>query len=84
MKFQDLKYHVELYGCNLDHIEDNKYLATNCINAHICEIEDLSSYSAITLSHYFFELGVPAPDFLSSNLQKYRSFRENIIKILVE
>ena len=84
MSFQDLLYHLEHYGCSVDHIEENRYTDSNCINAHICEIEDLDDYSDVTLCHYFFELSVPAPNSHKESLEKYKNFRNHIVKIPLE
>jgi len=79
MNFQDLIYHIQDNGCHYDHIEDNRYEARNCINAEYCEIEDLPLYSEVTLCHYFYELGIPAPPELYEALEKYRDLRDNIL-----
>ena len=84
MDFQTLKYHLEDYGCSVDHLEDILYGAINCINGHYCEIEDLPIYSHVTLSHYCFELGVPSLPGYEVQLDKYRHFRNNVVKIPLE
>lgn len=81
MNFQRLKYHLETYGCNLDHLEDNVYIASNCINSHICQIEELDEYSEITLCHYFFELSIPPPPEFYADFEKYSYFRNELVKI---
>lgn len=81
MNFQDLKTHLETYGCHIDHLEDNLYLCRNCITAHVCEIEDLTEYSEVALCHYFYELGVSAPTSLKILLNSYRDLRESLMKI---
>lgn len=81
MNFQDLKYHLESYGCTLDHIEDNLHFATNCINGNCCEIEDLPEYSSVTLCHYCYEVSIPALDGYEDHLERYREMRDNLITI---
>ncbi len=81
MNFQDLKYHLEKYGCTFDHMEDNVYWVMNSINLHVCQIEELKEYSKITLCHYFFELGVPPPHEYADFYDEYRNFRNDVVKI---
>jgi len=78
MNFQNLKNHIEEYGCTVDHLIEESYVAMNCINSESCIIEDLSFYSEPTLCHYFHELAVPAPPYLVLAMDKYRSLRENL------
>lgn len=81
MNFQDLQYHLEGYGCNLDHLIEECYHVTNCINGEVCLIEKLDVYAEFTLCHYFQELGVPAPDDMREAFERYRNFRETVGKI---
>jgi hypothetical protein len=78
MNFQSITQHLEHYGCTLDHLEGKSYMATNCVNAHICLIEKLSKYSKITLCHYWYELGIPAPAALKSEFTAYQELREQV------
>lgn len=78
MKFQQLVYHLEAYGCTVDPLIEEGYLASNCINGHVCVVEKLRVYTVPTLCHYFYELGVPAPDFLRDEYDKYRDLRDEL------
>ena len=81
MTFQELKDHIEEYGCTLDHFEDDCYYATNCINFEMCLIEEQTAYSTATLCHYFYELKVPAPAHLREQMDSYRELREAMNEI---
>jgi hypothetical protein len=78
MTFQELQYHLEDNACTIDHIEDIRYTATNCISFRRCEIEDLPEYGVVSISHYCYELGIPAPDGLENDLISYRVLRKYI------
>lgn len=82
MNFQELLLHIESYGCHYDHLEDNLYWASNCINGHGCEIEDLPDYSDVALCHYCYELRIPTPNHLVEHFDAYKDFRKNSVKIL--
>ena len=77
MTFTQLRRHIEPYGA-LDPLIDEGYLATNCINAETCVIEELSEYDTQTLCHYFYELGIPAPKYMRTEFYKYCEWREQL------
>jgi hypothetical protein len=84
MKFQTLKDHLEHYGCTVDHLEDIVYGVSNCINGEYCEIESLSNYGEVALSHYSYELGIPALPGYEDALEHYRGIREGLEKIVTD
>jgi hypothetical protein len=77
MTFNQLKTYLEEEGCTFEHLDQNIYMAKNCINAEICILEDLSFYNTVTLAHYFYELKVQPPDHLQDFLHVYDAFRNN-------
>ncbi|MBS1505499.1 MAG: hypothetical protein JSS79_02525 [Bacteroidetes bacterium] len=79
MTFQELQYHIESLGCNIDPLGDELYMASNCINGQVCMIEQLDEYAIPTLCHYFYELGVSAPEHLRDHFDRYAEFREQTI-----
>lgn len=79
MTFQELCYHLEDNGCNIDPYFEESHFVTNCINLQTCIIENLDVYTNPTLCHYFYELGVPCPVHLRKEFQKYRNFREKVL-----
>jgi hypothetical protein len=83
MNFQDLIYHLEENGCTIDHVYEDMHEARNCINGESCQIENCGTYSSVTLCHYFYELGVSATVDLKEALDKYRSFRGHVDKLIV-
>lgn len=58
---------MEGLGCSLDPYMEGAYWASNCVNGNTCVIEHLSDYSEATLCHYFYELGISAPE--SNNME---------------
>ena len=78
MTFQELKDHCEDLCCTFDHLEDKSYYVNNLINFNVCIVEDLASYSNVTLVHYFYELGISAPSYLKEHLSRYRQLRDDI------
>ena len=81
MTFQELQYHFEDNACTIDHIEDIRYTITNCISFRKCEIEDLPVYGVIAISHYCYELGIPAPVGLEADMIAYRVLRKHIREV---
>lgn len=78
MDFQDLKYHIEEFGCSVDPFYEDAHFASNCINGHCCIIEDLPLYSIPTLCHYFYELGIPSTPELREEYNRYRDLRDEM------
>lgn len=83
LTLQDIQYHIEQYGCSLDPYEEDSYWAANCINGNCCVIEALEDYSSVTLCHYFYELGIPAPDELHHEMEAYREMRSKVAKLAI-
>ena len=77
MTYSELKEHCEGEGCSFDHLGDNVYLAKNCINGHVCVVEDIPFYSIATLAHYFYELNIAVPYEVEDFIHIYNNFRDN-------
>lgn len=80
MTFDKLKDHCISEGCSFDHLGYNVYLVKNCINAHVCLIEDIPFYNIATLAHYFYELKISAPFEVEDFIHIYNNFRKNELK----
>jgi hypothetical protein len=79
MTFTELReYLYDECGCDVEHLEENLYLAKNCINGNFCLIQDLPFYFTATVCHYFYQLAIDVhPDFIEfANV--YTNFRVHI------
>jgi len=77
MNFQELQYHVEEMGCEVDHFEDNTYFVRNKINGKHCIIERHSPYSAYTICHYCQTLGISAPEDYYEEMAEFLDYNKN-------
>ena len=76
MRFNELKEHCEDEGCNFVLLENNLFMAKNCINGTHCMIEELEFYGIATLCHYFHELNIVVPEPFIDYYHIYTNGRE--------
>lgn len=79
MTFKELKDFIE-EECYCDDSADfgeGTYFYRNVMNGHSCLIEELESYSDVTIVHYIYELGMQSPSELEDIYEVYSTFRSS-------
>jgi hypothetical protein len=80
MTFEQICSHIKEEGCSLVDLDDNLFLARNCINGNPCLIERLEFYGIGTICHYIWELNVSVPNEIEDLYHVYSNFRNNLDK----